>query len=289
VLGLAGSTGNIVTQYTYDPFGNTTSSGAASSNTSQYTGRENDGNGLYYYRARYYSPSLHRFISQDPIGFVGGNTNLYAYVGNSPTNLTDASGQSPCLLGAASGVIIYNGYQVWRELDAFMAGRKIPNAGWSGAWNILSGSAQGAMAGCMIGDGAASLFGEGAAEVTSINANNIRFSQTSINGAGDIIESMEANGWVGDPVDVVSMEDGGLTTVDNTRVFAAGETDTEVQAVVYDASDPLPANQVDRFIGPNGEVPSTWGDAVRNRGEIYRLQRWHRMQIRSAKARLWNY
>ena len=50
VLGLADSSGNLVTQYTYDPFGNTTSTGAASSNTSQYTGRENDGNGLYYYR-----------------------------------------------------------------------------------------------------------------------------------------------------------------------------------------------------------------------------------------------
>ena len=38
-----------------------------SSNAFQYTGREHDGTGLYYYRARYYDPKLHRFLSEDPI------------------------------------------------------------------------------------------------------------------------------------------------------------------------------------------------------------------------------
>jgi RHS repeat-associated protein len=150
VLALANSSGTIVTQYGYDPFGGTTSSGASNTNSSQYTGRENDSNGLYYYRARYYSPSLHRFVSQDPIGLVGG-ANLYAYAGNSPNNLRDPSGKSPCLVGAAAGVIIYNGYQVWQELSALMNGRKVPNGGWSGAWNILSGSAAAAATGCAVG------------------------------------------------------------------------------------------------------------------------------------------
>jgi len=36
-----------------------------SSNPFQYTGRENDGTGLYYYRAQYYAPKLHRFLSED--------------------------------------------------------------------------------------------------------------------------------------------------------------------------------------------------------------------------------
>ena len=53
-------------RYTYDPFGNTSMTGL-SSNPYQYTGRENDGTGLYYYRARYYSPLLHRFLGEDPI------------------------------------------------------------------------------------------------------------------------------------------------------------------------------------------------------------------------------
>jgi RHS repeat-associated protein len=93
-LALADNSGNLLTQYTYDPFGGTTFSGAANDNTSQYTGRENDGTGLYYYRARYYSPSLHRFVSEDPIDFSAGDANLYAYVLNSPVNYTDPSGLS---------------------------------------------------------------------------------------------------------------------------------------------------------------------------------------------------
>lgn len=46
----------------------------------QYTSRENDGTGLYYYRARYYSPEMQRFISEDPIRLWGGDINYFAYV-----------------------------------------------------------------------------------------------------------------------------------------------------------------------------------------------------------------
>lgn len=95
VLALADSSGNLVTQYSYDPFGNTAASGTASSNPSQYTGRENEGNGLYYMRARYYSPVLHRFISEDPLRFAGSGANFYAYAFNSPTNLVDRTGLAP--------------------------------------------------------------------------------------------------------------------------------------------------------------------------------------------------
>jgi RHS repeat-associated protein len=58
------------TTYSYDPFGAVTISGETSDNPFQYTGRENDGTGLYYYRARYYSPELQRFISEDPINLT---------------------------------------------------------------------------------------------------------------------------------------------------------------------------------------------------------------------------
>ncbi|MBX9585169.1 MAG: hypothetical protein K2X87_33090 [Gemmataceae bacterium] len=39
-----------------------------------------------------YSPTLGRFITQDPIGFSGGDVNLYGFVGNCPTDMTDPSG-----------------------------------------------------------------------------------------------------------------------------------------------------------------------------------------------------
>jgi uncharacterized protein RhaS with RHS repeats len=42
--------------------------------------------------ARWYSPDMGRFISEDPIGFLGGDTNLYRYVGNNPVNYTDPMG-----------------------------------------------------------------------------------------------------------------------------------------------------------------------------------------------------
>jgi RHS repeat-associated protein len=60
-------------------------------NALQYTGRENDGTGLYYYRARYYDPLLKRFIAEDPIGTEGG-INLYAYVRGDPVSLSDPYG-----------------------------------------------------------------------------------------------------------------------------------------------------------------------------------------------------
>ena len=47
------------------------------------------------YRARYYDPSIGRFISEDPIGFAGSGTNFYAYVKNDPINLTDPLGLCP--------------------------------------------------------------------------------------------------------------------------------------------------------------------------------------------------
>lgn len=89
-LALSDPSGSILTQYTYEPFGNTSISGSLY-NPFQFTGRENDGTGLYSYRARYYNPVFQRFISQDPIGLAGG-VKLYAYVSNSPLNFVDPFG-----------------------------------------------------------------------------------------------------------------------------------------------------------------------------------------------------
>jgi len=78
------SVGAAQTEYTYDSFGRTTLTGATNSSSFQYTGRENDGTGLYHVRARYFNPILQRFIHEDPIGFRGGDINVYAYVSNNP-------------------------------------------------------------------------------------------------------------------------------------------------------------------------------------------------------------
>ncbi len=81
--------------YSYSPYGQTQSTGNTEGDSVQYTGRENDHNGLYYYRARYYDPVLKRFLSEDPIGLAGGSLSFYAYVNGNPVSLTDALGLSP--------------------------------------------------------------------------------------------------------------------------------------------------------------------------------------------------
>jgi len=83
--------GAIATSYGYEPFGATAASGAASSNSHRFTGRELDPTGLYYLRHRYYNPMLGRFLSPDPAGIAGG-INLYAYAGNDPLDFSDPLG-----------------------------------------------------------------------------------------------------------------------------------------------------------------------------------------------------
>jgi RHS repeat-associated protein len=96
--------------YGYSPFGEAVPTAEDRGNALEYTGRENDGTGLYYYRARYYDPILKRFVSEDPIGLAGG-LNLYGYVGGSPTNLIDPTGNAstcysagPNCSGAGNGI-----------------------------------------------------------------------------------------------------------------------------------------------------------------------------------------
>lgn len=91
ILSLTDISGIIRTQYDYDAYGNTTATGVLSSNPFQDTGRENDELGLYFNRQRYYSLIAHRFLSEDPIGLLGGE-NVYRYVLNNPLSFTDPFG-----------------------------------------------------------------------------------------------------------------------------------------------------------------------------------------------------
>ncbi|MFN3233151.1 MAG: RHS repeat-associated core domain-containing protein, partial [Alphaproteobacteria bacterium] len=84
--------GVVIEQFTYNAWGE--SNDSLTGNPFRYTGRRLDQEtGLYYYRARYYSPALGRFLQTDPIGYADG-MNMYAYVGNSPVSFGDPSGLS---------------------------------------------------------------------------------------------------------------------------------------------------------------------------------------------------
>ena len=80
--------GVIGSQYLYEAYGQTTTTGTY---PFQFTGRVPISASLYYYRARFYSPTTGRFISEDPIGLAGG-LNKYRYVGGNPVGLSDPLG-----------------------------------------------------------------------------------------------------------------------------------------------------------------------------------------------------
>ncbi|WJI14309.1 hypothetical protein MWN52_11710 [Pseudoxanthomonas winnipegensis] len=90
---LTDSSGAVVQRYDYDAYGATTQDNPGVTNPYQYTGREKDQSGLYYYRARYYQPGIGRFISEDPIGLTAG-PNGYAYVEGNPIDQIDPFGEA---------------------------------------------------------------------------------------------------------------------------------------------------------------------------------------------------
>jgi RHS repeat-associated protein len=94
-VALTDAAGAAVNRYAYDPWGNVaTNSVEAVANSFRFVGRlgvMDDGNGLFYMRARYYMPGVGRFTSKDPAALLGG-PNFYAYAMNDPLGLMDPLG-----------------------------------------------------------------------------------------------------------------------------------------------------------------------------------------------------
>ncbi len=118
VTEVTNSAGTVQNTYLYDAWGQTRNQTGTLTNPFGYTAREAGEAGTLYYRARYYQPSIGRFLSEDPIrpwpNAAADNWSLlalnrfdtrppqYEYVGNDPVNWLDPSGQHG--IGAGTGV-----------------------------------------------------------------------------------------------------------------------------------------------------------------------------------------
>ena len=92
VLALSNASGALAETYLYSPYGELGFEGALG-NPYLYTGRRYDPEtGLYYYRARMYSPAHATFFAARPHWVHAGGMNMYAYVGNNPVMFVDPWG-----------------------------------------------------------------------------------------------------------------------------------------------------------------------------------------------------
>lgn len=126
VMAMVDAAGTVVNQYKYDSFGGAESVSEGVANRLRWIGREWDADaGLYYVRARWYEPTLQRFISEDPIGLEGG-INMYAYSGNDPVNNKDPSGLIYCWSGGGTEAW---GYALFLNPDCRILINRL-NLGW---------------------------------------------------------------------------------------------------------------------------------------------------------------
>jgi RHS repeat-associated protein len=115
VVASTSSNGSIEGTAFFEPYGQTTTSGA--SFPLAFAGHLQPVSNLYYYRARFYDPISSRFLSEDPLGLLGGN--LYRFELNDPTNQVDPLGlltPADTLLAAGVGAVIGVGGRVLGDL-----------------------------------------------------------------------------------------------------------------------------------------------------------------------------
>ncbi len=116
VVAASDESGNPLWSESYRPYGERQEGFITTDeNALFYTGKPHDDDtGLSYFGARYYNPSIGRFMGVDPAGFQDSNVhsfNKYAYANNNPYKFVDPDGELPILLLAFVAYDFYSSYQ----------------------------------------------------------------------------------------------------------------------------------------------------------------------------------
>jgi RHS repeat-associated protein len=132
------STGVIAQQLDYGPWGEVLDDSAPGFQPFGYAGGEYDATtDLVRFGARDYDAEIGRWTAKDPIGFAGGDTNLYAYVGGDPIGLVDVTG---LLVYVCREPFLFLGMTFdhwWLEVDGVSMGYGADDAGshWTRNWH----------------------------------------------------------------------------------------------------------------------------------------------------------
>src|SRR5581483_1131458 len=165
---------HVVARYEYDPFGKVVGQWGSYATLNRYGFSSKERvlpANLSYYGARFYDPTLQRWLNQDPIGEAGGG-NLYNFVGNSPLDVVDPVGNgwfsaagdaavrpiADLEVGSAQaqGAAALN-QQLGQNGYASVGDFQQANPGWNGNGNLTAGNPQAAAAGANLASGAAQL------------------------------------------------------------------------------------------------------------------------------------
>jgi len=139
----------VIKQIDYDAFGNVTSDSNPEFEIpfGFAGGLQDSDTGLIRFGYRDYDPETGRWTARDPIGFAGGDTNLYGYVLGDPINLVDPNGQAAwAVAGAIVGGVVGGVSAVYNTVSSYTSSGQSIN--WA---NVVAQAAIGSAAGAVNG------------------------------------------------------------------------------------------------------------------------------------------
>ncbi|MDI9401217.1 MAG: RHS repeat-associated core domain-containing protein, partial [Verrucomicrobiota bacterium] len=218
-LNVTDDIGATVNHYLYEPFGTVSWALETIPNPFRFVGANgvmDDDNGIHYMRARYYSASLGRFFSEDPLGMSSGDPNLYNYAMGNPLMQIDPSGEIvPLAIAAWAGVGAVTGGATYL-ISTGITGEKRSFGKFMGA--VTAGAFGGAAAPVVAGAGLATASAYGTAVVIGAGSNSLGLlAANAIDGTNDTLDGSLA--YVLIPS--IPGDNGGLTQA-GAQIFVTG-------------------------------------------------------------------